>query len=173
MDLSNENVIHIKKEGQEFLQFKKLLEYSDIISHAYSLGVDKNYRTFRPNKTSLPKEEYEKNIGNYKSFCEANDLNYKNIIKASQAHTDIVKKVVEKEDLLNNIDLHFHFLDAIWYNLLGIPLFIFIVISIIMIVKDLYLNRFSYIPSLLYFFEKHYIFIIILLVISFTFNNVK
>ena len=69
--------------------------------------------------------------------------------------------------------LHFHFLDAIWYNLLGIPLFIFIVISIIMIVKDLYLNRFSYIPSLLYFFDKHYIFIIILLVISFTFNNVK
>lgn len=103
MDLSNENVIHIKKEGQEFLQFRKLLEYSDIISHAYSLGVDKNYRTFRPNKTPLPKEEYEKNIGNYKSLCEANNLNYKNIIKASQAHTDIIEKI-EKNKNEDSID---------------------------------------------------------------------
>ena len=31
-DLSNENVIHVKKNGVEYLQFRKLLEYSDIIS---------------------------------------------------------------------------------------------------------------------------------------------
>jgi len=30
-DLSNENVIHVKKNGVEYLQFRKLLEYSDII----------------------------------------------------------------------------------------------------------------------------------------------
>ena len=45
MDLSNDVVLDIKKENQEFLQFKKLLKYSNVISHCYSLGIDKNYRT--------------------------------------------------------------------------------------------------------------------------------
>ena len=45
MDLSNENIMHVKNKGLEYLQFKKLLEYKDIINHAYSLGIDKNYRT--------------------------------------------------------------------------------------------------------------------------------
>lgn len=93
MDLSNEIVLHIKKDNQEFLQFKRLLKYSNIINHAYSLGLDKNYRTFKANKTSLSKEEYEKNINNYKTLCAANNLNYKNIKKASQAHTDNILKI--------------------------------------------------------------------------------
>ena len=37
MDLSNQNVIHVKKNGEEFLQFRKLLEYKEV-KHAYSLG---------------------------------------------------------------------------------------------------------------------------------------
>ena len=49
-DLSNEFVVHIKKNGIEYLQFRKLLEYSDIITHAYSLGIDKNFRTARANE---------------------------------------------------------------------------------------------------------------------------
>lgn len=44
-DLSNENVIHIVKDGVQYLQFRRLLEYSDILVHAYSLGIDKNFRT--------------------------------------------------------------------------------------------------------------------------------
>ena len=41
MDLSNENVIHVEKEGIQYLQFRKLLKYSDIITHGYSLGIEK------------------------------------------------------------------------------------------------------------------------------------
>ena len=41
-DLSNENVIHVKKNGVEYLQFRKLLEYSDIIKHAYAIGLEPN-----------------------------------------------------------------------------------------------------------------------------------
>jgi len=93
MDLSNDVVLDIKKENQEFLQFKKLLKYSNVISHCYSLGIDKNYRTFRANRQALPKEEYEKNIDDYKTLCTANGLNYKNIVKASQAHTDNILNV--------------------------------------------------------------------------------
>lgn len=103
MDLSNDVIINIKKEDQEWLQFKKLLKYSDIITHAYSLGIDKNFRTFKANKEPLPKDEYEKNINNYKKLCEANNLNYKNIVKACQAHTDNIVNI-ESANENTNID---------------------------------------------------------------------
>lgn len=102
MDLSNNIVLHIKKQNQEYLQFKKLLKYSDIITHAYSLGIDKNYRTYKANKTPLENEIYIENLKNYQTLCEANELNYQNIYKASQAHTDnikIVKKIDSNEKI--------------------------------------------------------------------------
>jgi len=37
VDLSNDNVIHVKKDGVEYIQFKRLLEYKDRIVHAYTL----------------------------------------------------------------------------------------------------------------------------------------
>ena len=44
MDLSNDNVIHVKKGQVEYLQFRKLLEYKDIVTHAYTLGKNVNFR---------------------------------------------------------------------------------------------------------------------------------
>lgn len=103
MDLSNDIVLDIKKENQEFLQFKKLQKYSNLISHCYSLGIDKNYRTFKANKESLPENEFEKNMNNYKLLCEKNNLNYKNIVKASQAHTDNILNI-DETNLRKTID---------------------------------------------------------------------
>jgi len=96
MDLSNENVIHIKKNGIQYLQFGKLLEYSDEITHAYALGTDISYRTLTPNNEELTKEEFEKNLQNYKKICEELDVNYINLIRPNQFHTDEVKIVNEK-----------------------------------------------------------------------------
>ncbi len=39
MDLSNENIVHIKKEGIEYIQFRRLLEFSEI-KHAYVIGLE-------------------------------------------------------------------------------------------------------------------------------------
>ena len=104
MDLSNENVIHIKKDGLEFLQFKRLLEYEDI-THAYSLGVDKKFRTSRANTTKLKIEEYEEAVDNYRRLCNEIGSNYIHIVKAIQEHTDQVKvvekKINEKEPDIN------------------------------------------------------------------------
>ncbi len=69
--------------------------------------------------------------------------------------------------------INFHFIDAIWYNILGIPMFAFIITFILMLIYDFLKNRFYFIPKLLNFFEKHYIFILVLLLISFVFNNLK
>lgn len=95
-DLSNENVIHIIKDGVQYLQFKKLLEYDNIITHAYSLGTDLNFRTAKINKEELPQNEYNKAIDSYKKICNYLETNYKNIVKTNQEHTDNIKIIKEK-----------------------------------------------------------------------------
>ena len=66
MDLSNENVIHVKKGNVEYLQFRRLLEYKDIISHAYSLGANMNFRTVTTSKKPLEGSEEEHANTSYK-----------------------------------------------------------------------------------------------------------
>ena len=95
MDLSNENVIHVKKDGIEYLQFRKLLEYKDIINHAYSLGINMNFRTSKITG-ELSKEEYENNLKDYDKLCKAIGCNYKNLVKGIQKHTNNVKVVTKK-----------------------------------------------------------------------------
>ena len=95
-DLSNENVVHIKKEGVQYLQFKKLLEYSDIISHAYSIGTDVNFRTARANKEKLPKQDFCKAMQDYKKLCSAINVDYKNVVKTNQEHTDNIAIATKK-----------------------------------------------------------------------------
>lgn len=95
-NLSNDNVIHKKDGDIQYLQFKKLLEYKSLINHAYSLGLDRNYRTARANKKSLPKEEYEKAINDYKALCNSIEENYINIVKTNQEHTANIKVVTKK-----------------------------------------------------------------------------
>ena len=62
-DLSNENIVHINKNGVQYLQFRKLLEYSNVITHAYSIGTEVNFRTARANKPDVNLEEYSRTDG--------------------------------------------------------------------------------------------------------------
>lgn len=87
-DLSNENIVHINKNGVQYLQFRKLLEYSDVITHAYSIGTDVDFRTARANKQQLPEQEFKKAMQDYKNLCKAIDVDYKNVVKTNQEHTD-------------------------------------------------------------------------------------
>lgn len=108
MNLSNEKIIHVKKENYEFLQFKRLLRYPNI-AHAYSVGIDKNFRTFSPSNSSLICEQYKKSLSNYESLCKLIDLNNVNIIKARQNHTDNIINIEEIQnndtiDTLNKVD---------------------------------------------------------------------
>lgn len=99
-DLSNENVIHVKKYGIEYLQFRKLLEYSDIVKHAYAIGLDKNFRTARAkNATPLTQEEYEKAVNDYKNLANFIGIDYINIVKPNQAHTKNIKIMTEKVNM--------------------------------------------------------------------------
>ena len=91
-DLSNKNIIHIKKENVEYLQFRKLLEYSNVINHCYTL---KNH-----NLDFSMHWDTEKNkptvINNYKRICDALDMDYKQIVRPWQTHTANILMVEEK-----------------------------------------------------------------------------
>lgn len=104
-DLSNENIVHKTKNGIQYLQFRKLLEYENIITHAYSLGIDMNFRTAKPDKQEIPKEEYEKAINDYKKLCDRINANYLNVVKTNQEHTDNVQ-IVEKKININEMDIN-------------------------------------------------------------------
>ena len=108
MDLSNENIIHVNKNGVQYIQFRKLLEYSDIVRHAYSLGTDVNFRTAKVNKQKLSKNEYELAINSYKNLCDSIGSNYINTVKTNQNHTDTIKtankKIKEDEPDFNLVE---------------------------------------------------------------------
>ncbi len=95
MDLSNNVVVHKRSNGVEYLQFRKLLEYKEI-SHAYSLGLDVNFRTSRANNTKISLNEYNYAIECYKKFCKEIGCDYINIVKPNQNHTKKVMGVFNK-----------------------------------------------------------------------------
>lgn len=67
--------------------------------------------------------------------------------------------------------IHFNFVKAFYFNILSIPLFIFFIILIINLLIDIIKNRYNFIPKLINFFAKYYLIIIILLILSFIYNN--
>lgn len=97
-DLSNENVMHVKKRDVEFLQFRRLLEYSDKINHAYCLGLDKNFRTGTIDYTPVSDDKKEKAIKDYKLLAEAIGTNYRHIIKSQQRHTKNLRSITNIQD---------------------------------------------------------------------------
>lgn len=88
-DLSNENIIHIKNGKIEYLQFRKLLEYKNMLEHAYILGTDKTYRTSYYNG-KITQEEINSGMKNYEDVCNQIGMDYNNLITTFQAHTDNV-----------------------------------------------------------------------------------
>lgn len=88
-DLSNENIIHINKDGIQYVQFRKLLEYENV-KHAFSLGIDRDYRTSKQGKSC------DKAIKDYEKLCEMVGCNYMNIVKPNQKHTKNVQEVTRK-----------------------------------------------------------------------------
>lgn len=93
IDLSNENVIHIKNGNIEYLQFRRLLEYKDIVNHAYTLGVDVNFRTAKNDGNALTKKEKELAKNSYEKICNSINIKYKDLIKANQKHTNNIKTI--------------------------------------------------------------------------------
>lgn len=69
--------------------------------------------------------------------------------------------------------IFFNFKKAFLYNILSIPLFLFIVISSFMLIYEIIKNKFNYITRLLKILSNKYVIIVLLflLIISFIINN--
>ena len=65
-----------------------------------------------------------------------------------------------------------HILNALNYNILSIPIFIFLSVYTIIIFVDLITKK-NYLNKYLLFFKRHYIILIILVIISFIINIIK
>lgn len=67
--------------------------------------------------------------------------------------------------------LNLNIIKSIYYNILGIPIFVITIITYLLILIDI-IKKENYLTSFWLFLSKKYKFIIILLVISFFINNI-
>ncbi len=92
-DLSNNNIIHVKKGKIEYLQFRRLLEYKNII-HCFTLRSNE-YIDFNRHKP-------EKAQKSYKEIQEI--LGFDKIIKTKQKHTDIIEIIENGNEEFDQAD---------------------------------------------------------------------
>lgn len=96
-NLSNKNVLHVKGKEVEYLQFKRLLEFEDLV-HCYSLSLN-DFDVARNDSIENRKEFV---LNNYEKLANELKINFNHIIRPYQTHTDIVKNVKETP---NKIDI--------------------------------------------------------------------
>lgn len=90
VDLSNETMVHIRKNGIEFLQFRKLLEYPEIV-HCYTLKAG----GFDIAGNDTYEEKREMLYTNFEKLAGALGIQKETIIRPYQTHTNMVKRVDE------------------------------------------------------------------------------
>ena len=69
--------------------------------------------------------------------------------------------------------LKFNLIESFNYNILGIPVFLFIIFSVIFLIIDIIRNDDKYIKNVFIFFGKYGLFIILLLIISMIVNIIR
>lgn len=90
-DLSNENIIHIKKNELEYIQFRRLLEHKNI-QHCFTLKP----LDFASNATYEAKRtEVEKGL---KALSEEFNFDVKDICRPKQTHTGRVEKIEDGDE---------------------------------------------------------------------------
>lgn len=116
-DLSNENIVYVKKDGMEYIQFKKLLQYKDKIVHAYSIGTEKSYRVVVKDGETL-EEKTNMTRENYKKLCDSIGADYQKLVYSNQVHTDRIECV----ENVKNFEEEKIEVDGLCTNIKGISL---------------------------------------------------
>lgn len=88
MDLSNSNIIHQKKKAIEFLQFKKLLQYPELV-HCYTLKIN----DFDVAGNDTYKDKIDIVHENYEKLANVLEIEKETIIRPYQNHTNVVKNI--------------------------------------------------------------------------------
>lgn len=114
MNLTNNKVIHVKNGDFQYLQFKRLLKYDNIIKHGYCL---------KPHIFNMSQDGDNSEISKlYDDFCKCIGLNSNHLVKPKQTHTDIVKCVNILDDKISIEEKQFVDVDGLASNLKNISL---------------------------------------------------
>ena len=89
MNLSNKNIIHVINGEVEYLQFKKLLEYSEI-KHAFGIKP-LDYRAHGENNKEVPQA--------YSKLLKSLKIDYNSLVRPGQKHTNNVQVIYQKENI--------------------------------------------------------------------------
>ena len=96
IELTNDIIIHENINGTEFIQFRRLLEFSNL-KHCYTLRKNEiNVQIKDGDNTDL--------ISSYKKVADALGVNWKHIVKPHQTHTDKIEKVESYTDQFEEVD---------------------------------------------------------------------
>lgn len=87
-DLSNENIIHVKKDNIEYIQFRKLLEYPELV-HCYTLSA----YGFDIVGNDTYKQKRDILYSNFEKLAKALEIQANTIIRPYQTHTNIVETI--------------------------------------------------------------------------------
>lgn len=118
MDLSNENVLHLKKGNIEYLQFRKLLEFEEL-NHAYILKPNNmNFKRHIYDSEEKQKQALEK----YKEVCEELNFNYNRLSAPVQEHSANVVNVEKQEENIENTFNSYYHTDGLITNIKETPL---------------------------------------------------
>lgn len=98
MRYDNTQIVHNQIGNLEFIQFKALLKYEDKIQHAFTLKhggySSNNFSTL--NLGLNVGDDIDVVKENYKLVCDRLNLNYENLFRGVQIHSDIVQYVNSK-----------------------------------------------------------------------------
>lgn len=97
MDLSNENIVHVRNGNIEYLQFKKLLEFDNLV-HCYTLKKNLDFRRLGPED----KRDVVEN--SYKRILTALNIKRENEVRPFQTHTDCIKNVDRCGEKFKEVD---------------------------------------------------------------------
>ena len=89
MILTNDKIIHKSGENFDNIEFRRLLEYQNILTHAYTLRNAKI--NFGPN---LSFDECSKN---YQNLCNELNLDTQKVVRPYQKHTGKVTVISERK----------------------------------------------------------------------------
>ena len=98
MDLSNDNILHVKHGDIEYLQFRKLLEYDELV-HCYTMRKNMDFRrNFPDEKIEIVEKSYEK-------ICNSLNINKEDIVRPLQSHRLSIMQPRKQEVCLERLDL--------------------------------------------------------------------
>lgn len=95
-EIFNSHIVYQNKDGIEYIQFKKLLEYPEV-THCYTLrsGDKLNFPPIYKDEKTL-KQSYQR-------ICECLGLDANRVMKPHQTHTDNIE-VVNEVTALEDVD---------------------------------------------------------------------